>query len=189
MIEGGVGGANTRTGLEFERRSDFLHLLADVPGYEIAPHENGVGVWILYQKNKVARSFRKHAFYKYLDEVGVKYQDLISKKLLPDDALLVLVRETLFIIEVKYQQVSGSVDEKLQTCDYKRKFYCRLLMPIGIKVEYVYVLNRSWFGKPEYRDVLEYICSVNCHYHFDRLPLAWLGLPDGRDLRNAELGT
>jgi len=29
--------------------------------------------------------------------------------------LLVIVRETLFIIEVKYQQVAGSVDEKLQT--------------------------------------------------------------------------
>ena len=28
---------------------------------------------------------------------------------------LLKVRETLFIIEVKYQQVAGSVDEKLQT--------------------------------------------------------------------------
>jgi hypothetical protein len=26
--------------------------------------------------------------------------------------------------------------------------------------------------------VLDYIISVNCHYRFNTLPLAWLGLPD-----------
>lgn len=95
---------------------------------------------------------------------------------MPDDALLVIVRETLFIIEVKYQQVSGSVDEKLQTCDFKRKQFQKLVMPLGLKVEYVYVLN-DWFKKPEYKDVLDYISSVNCHYKFNEIPLSWLGLP------------
>ena len=27
---------------------------------------------------------------------------------------------------------------------------------------------------------LSYINSVNCHYKFDELPLAWLGLPEGK---------
>ena len=45
--------------------------------------------------------------------------------------LLVIVRETLFIIEVKYQQVEGSVDEKLQTCDFKRKQYLKLVVGLG----------------------------------------------------------
>lgn len=101
---------------------------------------------------------------------------VISKKLLPDEALLVIVRETLFIIEVKYQQVPGSVDEKLQTCDFKRKQYLKLVAPLGLRVEYVYILN-DWFKKPGYKDVLDYIHSVNCHYKFNELPLAWLGLP------------
>jgi len=95
---------------------------------------------------------------------------------LPDDALLVIVRETLFIIEVKYQQVAGSVDEKLQTCDFKRKQYLKLASPLGLKVEYVYVLS-DWFNKPEYRDVLAYIHSVNYHYKSNEIPLSWLGLP------------
>ena len=102
---------------------------------------------------------------------------LLSKILLPNDALLVIVRETLFIIEVKYQQVTGSVDEKLQTCDFRRKQYQKLLITLELKVEYVYVLN-DWFKKPEYKDVLDYINSVNCHYKFGKLPLAWLGLPE-----------
>jgi len=74
--------------------------------------------------------------------------------LLPDDALLVIVRETLFIIEVKYQQVEGSVDEKLQTCDFKCKQYLKLVGSLGLKVEYVYVLN-DWFRNPRYKDVLD----------------------------------
>ncbi|GAB4415533.1 MAG: hypothetical protein OHK0032_11690 [Thermodesulfovibrionales bacterium] len=35
----------------------------------------------------------------------------------------------------------------------------------------------DWFNKPVYKDVLDYIHSVNCHYKFNELPLAWLGLP------------
>lgn len=27
---------------------------------------------------------------------------------------------------------------------------------------------------------LDYIESVNCHYKFNELPLAWLGLPTGK---------
>ena len=46
------------------------------------------------------------------------------------------MRETLFIIEVKYQQLAGSVDEKLQTCDFKRKQYLKLVNYLGLKVEY-----------------------------------------------------
>ena len=110
-------------------------------------------------------------------EHKVDWKPIISKQLLPDDALLVVVRETLFIIEVKYQQVAGSVDEKLQTCDFKRKQYLKLVAGLGLKVEYVYVLN-DWFKAPGYKDVLDYIHSVNCHYKFNTLPLAWLGLPE-----------
>ena len=123
-----------------------------------------------------ARCFKKHDFYTFLEEFGINWEEIISKKLLPDDALLVIVRETLFIIEVKYQQVAGSVDEKLQTCDFKRKQYLKLVSKLELKVEYVYVLN-DWFKHDSYRDVLAYINSVNCHYKFNKLPLAWLGLP------------
>ena len=33
--------------------------------------------------------------------------------LLPDGCIYVIVNNTVFIIEIKYQQVTGSVDEKL----------------------------------------------------------------------------
>jgi hypothetical protein len=92
----------------------------------------------------------------------------LSKKLLPDGALL--VGNTMYVIEKKYQAGSGSVDEKLQTCDFKKKQYIKLFSPLNINVEYYYVLN-DWFDKPQYRDVFDYIKSVGCKYFIEDLPL------------------
>ncbi len=176
MKTGGSGGANTLTGLNFERKVDLHKLLGQLPGYKVKKSSDKAGIDVYFEGRLVARCFRKHDFYRYLEESNIAWQRVLSKRLLPDDAMLVIVRETLFIIEIKYQQVAGSVDEKLQTCDFKRKQYLKLVTPLGLKVEYVYVLS-DWFKKPEYKDVLEYIQSVNCHYKFNELPLAWLGLP------------
>ncbi|MBE7414198.1 MAG: hypothetical protein HS130_02765 [Deltaproteobacteria bacterium] len=176
MKIGGSGGGNTITGLNFEKKVDFQDLLKAVPGYALKKISHKAGLGVFFEDTLVARCFRKQDFYKFLEEENINWQQMLSKRLLPDDALLVIVRETLFIIEVKYQQVAGSVDEKLQTCDFKRKQYLKLVAPLGIKVEYVYVLN-DWFKQPSYKDVLEYVHSVNCHYKFNELPLSWLGLP------------
>lgn len=176
MIQGGQGGANTHVGLKFEKEVDFQTLLEKVPHYEIKPGKQEFGKDAFFKGSLVARCFKKHDFYKFLTEHGVDGKALISKKLLPDDALFVLESQTLFIIEIKFQAVAGSVDEKLQTCDFKKKQYIKMLNGTGVKIEYVYVLN-DWFKKPEYRDVLEYINSVGCHYVFNCLPLAFINLP------------
>lgn len=78
--------------------------------------------------------------------------------------------------EIKFQEVVGSVDEKLQTCGFKNEQYSKLLAPLGIAVKYVYVLC-DWFKKDEYKDVLGYVQSVSCYYFFNELPLDFLGLP------------
>jgi hypothetical protein len=176
MKKGGIGGSNTLTGLNFEEKVDLYKLLSKIPGYRVEKSNSRAGVEVFFEEKLVARCFRKYEFYRFLEENNIDWKKIVSRKLLPDDAMLVIVRETLFIIEVKYQQVAGSVDEKLQTCDFKRKQYLKLVTPLGLRVEYVYVLN-DWFKKPEYKDVLDYIQSVNCHYKFNELPLSWLGLP------------
>ena len=178
MKKGGTGGGSTISGLIFEERVDILTLLKKMPGYAVVQPEEvaGAGSHIMFNGKQVARCFKKHEFYEYLNESNVDWKDLISRKLLPDNALLVVVPKTLYIIEVKFQGGEGSVDEKLQTCDFKRKQYLKLVEPLGLKVEYVYVLN-NWFKKPKYKDVLEYIHSVGCHYKFGEIPLSWLGLP------------
>jgi hypothetical protein len=170
MIKGGIGGGNTITGLNFEKSSDINTLLNNTHGYSV---KEGI---IFYEGKEVARSYKKHALYTFLAEKGIDYKTVISKKLLPDEALYVVINNTLYIIEVKFQEVAGSVDEKLQTCDFKKKQYKKLFAPLNIEVEYIYILS-DWFRKPEYKDVLDYIISVQCQYYFEYLPLHKLGLP------------
>lgn len=169
-VLGGFGGGNTITGLNFEKETDILELLRSKNGYSV---DNNI---IYFEGKEVARSFRKNLLYIFLASKNIDYKTILSKKLLPDDALYVIVNNTLFIIEVKFQQVAGSVDEKLQTCDFKRKQYAKLMAPLNIEVEYIYILS-DWFRKPEYKDVLDYIISVGCQYYFKYLPLQKLGLP------------
>ena len=176
MKEGGTGGARTFTGLRFEERIDLLAALRLVDGYSVEPELGRAGQRLLFQGQPLARCFKKHTFYEFLREKNVDWRQRISKQLLPDDAILVLHSQTLFIVEVKFQKVLGSVDEKLQTCDFKRRQYVKLVDGLGLTVQYVYVLS-DWFQQPGYRDVLEYIRSVGCHYEFGELPLAWLDLP------------
>ncbi len=171
MIRGGVGGAKTLTGLSFESRVDLKEVIRPIPGYEIAGDE------VFFEGQKVAELYQKHKIYKkLLEPKGINYSKIISKKLLPDDAIYLVNGKTLFIIEIKFQEVAGSVDEKLQTCDFKNKQYNKLFSSLTIPVKYVYVLN-SWFKKPEYKDVLDYIESVGCHYFFHTIPFDFLGLP------------
>lgn len=170
MIKGGVGGGNTRTGLVFEGKVDLGTFLSKQPRYKIL---NGI---VYYDNEKVARIFKKHDFYKFLEEIEIDWHKYISKQLLPDDSIYVIINNTLYIIECKHQQVAGSVDEKLQTCDFKKKEYQKLMAPANIKVQYMYLLD-NWFRDPKYKDVLDYIISVGCQYYFEYIPLVELGLP------------
>ena len=117
MIKGGKGGGNTKTGLNFEKERDILKLLTKTPGYQVQ------GNTILFHGKEVAKSYRKHGLYTFLSKQGIDWKSILSKKLLPDEALYVIVNNILYVIEIKFQKVAGSVDEKLQTCDYKKKQY------------------------------------------------------------------
>jgi hypothetical protein len=171
MKKGGIGGANTKTGLYFEGDVDFLTFIKKQQNYSVKGND------VFYNGKKVAMSFKKHGLYKYLEKEGIDYKKFISKKLLPDDAIFVIVNNTIFILEIKFQEVIGSTDEKLQTCDFKIKQYRKLLSQLNIEVQFIYILN-DWFKKPEYKDVLDYIISINgCSYYFNYLPLQKIGLP------------
>ncbi len=170
MRAGGVGGGHTVTGLHFEKQSDLLNLIDKTKGYSIKDNS------IYYNDLEVARSYKKRGFYKLLTELGVPDDRIPVKTLEPDHALYVMAHGKLFIIEIKFQQVAESVDEKLQTCDYKKKWYGKLLNPVGIDVEFIYVLSK-WFDSDAYKEVLEYIKEVGCDYFFETLPLGRLGLP------------
>lgn len=171
MIKGGIGGANTLTGLVYEGKVDLKTFLNQQPGCRVE------GSHVLYQDKEVGQIFKKHELYsQFLKPRGIDWRNCISAQLLPDNGIYVIINNTVYIIEVKTQNVGGSVDEKLQTCDFKKKQYQKLFFPLNIEVQYIYILD-EWFRNPRYKDVLDYIISVGCQYYFQYIPLQKLGLP------------
>ncbi|MDQ2770547.1 MAG: hypothetical protein M3Y54_08615 [Bacteroidota bacterium] len=165
------GGANTnRNGLEFERITELRDAFLEHPRYKIdgdtvIDGATDLPVGTLFEKNKLYKNL--------LEPHGIDHKQIISKQLLPDGAIL--VGGTLYIIEKKYQETSGSADEKLQTAHFKKRQYERLVQQMGLRVAFYYLLN-DWFRDPSYRDVLAYIEDVGCRYFFKEIPLEELGL-------------
>lgn len=140
MVKNGTGGTNTITGLIFENK---VHI-----------ENSGINL-------------SKYLLYKYLKEKNIDYTTILSKKLLPDEAYFNPETKELSIYEKKFQKVTGSVDEKPQTCGFKIYQFRKIGQALGAtKVTYTYIFN-NWFKKPEYKDMLEYIKSIDgCDYIF-----------------------
>jgi len=178
MIKGGKGGAKTNaSGLAFERDVSLSELLLN-EGFTI--RQTSYGETLFDKTNKILGVLLpKRKIYEYLYNNSIiqdrKATGVLSKRLFPDNAFYNFTNKTLYIIEVKFQESFGSVDEKLQTCDYKKKIYIKLFGKHIQKVEFIYILN-EWFERPEYKDTLGYIEEVGCHYYFKQIPLENLGL-------------
>lgn len=170
MIQGGFGGGNTKTGLIYEEKVDLATFINSQKGYNV------IGTDVYYNEELVANIFKQHGLYSYLKKKGIDWKKHLSKKILPDNCIYVIINNTINIIEVKHQKVSGSVDEKLQTCDFKKKQYTKLFSELNYRVEYIYILS-DWFRKDLYKDTRDYIISVGCRYYYNYIPLQELGLP------------
>lgn len=199
MKSGGIGGANTKTGLAFEVEKDLPTFISEQKGYDVIGNDldtklfrdgtlKKIGTklrkpneqfrWqVLYKNEEVAQIFQQEGLYRYFAEIeGYNFLNYISRKIKPDDSIFVMDNNTVFIIEKKTQNVEGSVDEKLQTADFKLKQYKKLFAPLNKEVKYYYILD-SWFEQAKYKDVRNYIISVGCEYRYDYIPLKVLGLP------------
>ena len=164
------GGAQTNiNGLTFEQTTS-LNTLLKKRGFQVNEYE------VLLKNRVVAMSVpKKNIYTKFLEPRGIIYSNYNSKGWQPDEAFINLLNNTAYIIEKKFQNCSGSVDEKLPNCHFKKLEYEKLFKPINFRVEFVYVLN-DWFKDPKYKDVLEYIQTMGCHYYFNTLPLEFMGL-------------
>ena len=164
------GGARTNAnGLHFEQSTNLDDLLFSA-GYEVENHE------VFLNGALLGVSVPKHALYShFLNNHGINYKDYNSKKWLPDEAFINFTNNTAYIIEKKFQNSSGSVDEKLPNCDFKKREYQKLFTPLDIHVVFIYLFN-DWFKQDMYDDTLEYIEDSGCNFFFNDLPLDAIGL-------------
>ncbi len=166
------GGANTnRNGLHFEQTTSLNTALQNA-GFIIANH------FEVYDRNQLlGYSINQDEFSTiFLRRNGINDRAINSKRWKPDEAFINEINKTVYIIEKKFQQTSGSVDEKLATFPFKIREYRRLLDPIGYDLVYIYLLSSDWFNVPKYQDYYDYMDELGCPHYFDNLPLYAIGL-------------
>jgi len=141
----GAGGSNTnKNGLQFEELTNFKDRYESIQTSQI-----GIGSEVTFKGH--SRTFikvSKSALHKYMNKIGEK--NLTLKPAAgckePDEAYIDLEKNIVFVIEKKFQQESGSVDEKLQTGCFKQSHY-KELFP-NFKIYYMYCLS-DWFKREE----------------------------------------
>lgn len=181
------GGSQTNVnGLQFEQDTDLLEALSTIG--VIAKKSTNISNRQIKNKNVpydifangeyIGKAFQKKGLYIFLESHNIKAEDIISKKLEPDDVFYFEKINKVFVIEKKFQSTSGSVDEKLQTCEFKKIQYQKLFSSLPVQVEYLYVLS-DWFKDPSYQDTLQFIVDKGCHYFFNTIPLNFFEVKDG----------
>jgi hypothetical protein len=165
------GGSNTNlNGLYFEEKTNLINVFKKHELIEI------INNYVFLNKEEIGFYTEKHNFYKsFLEPFGVNYKNILSKKLLPDGVFVNTKNKTIYIIEKKYQQSPGSVDEKIQTGPYKKRIFSKLCENTGYFVKYYYLLN-EWFNKSEYDDVKDYLIDSGCGVYINEIPLQDIGI-------------
>lgn len=111
----------------------------------------------------------------FLKPSGIDYSNYNSKAWRPDEAFINFGNKTAYILEKKFQNCPGSVDEKLPSCHFKKLEYQKLFTPLRYNVVFIYIFN-DWFRQSQYIDTLEYIEQMGCYYFYNSIPLHFLGL-------------
>ncbi|WP_224271938.1 PD-(D/E)XK nuclease superfamily protein [Lactiplantibacillus plantarum] len=162
MKQGGTGGANTnRGGLKFEASTDLAaHIVSELADqYELKEHvfkeslviKSTSKVFDVYRKvdkKMIGIITKQYQFYNVLKEI-YHLDNVNKKKWKPDEVFFNLEANTVFIVEKKWQQGAGSVDEKIFGFVNKRRLYQNNFNALEEEqkptVEFSALFNSSWW--------------------------------------------
>ncbi|MGX6996569.1 PD-(D/E)XK nuclease superfamily protein [Periweissella fabalis] len=199
MKLGGTGGANTnRGGLEFEKNTDLsarivrdlsdsyrLNLITVEPS-ALNSKDPVYEVIRLADYKKIGYITKQFQFYNVMkNEYGVENQN--HKKWKPDEVFFNLETNTVFIVEKKWQQGAGSVDEKIFGFVNKRRLYQLNFNVLNKEpkptVEFLALFNADWWlhgnnGKnmASYQDYFDNLRIDGIKIFFDEYDYWWFGL-------------
>ena len=176
----GAGGANTNaTGLSYEAKTDLSTDYIIVPSPTNGPSttstspDSPLGKYPRIKftgNNKKFIKANKSELHKIMTaakEINDNLEPAAGCKN-PDEAYIAPESNRVYIIEKKFQQTSGSVDEKIQTGVFKKYHYGKLFP--NYRISYIYCLS-DWFRKAEYKSVLDYLGE-------NQIPIFWGNDPD-----------
>ena len=151
----GAGGSNTnKNGLSYEKLTNLNT------------------EYIILNKNKYSKRIKftnsdkkfilscKSNFFKYMEKNIDKTIPKAHGCKQPDECYIDEENKIIFILEMKFQQVGGSVCEKIQTPDFKKWQYNRTFLEY--EIVYIYCLS-DWF-KLNCQAEIEYLKYKNIPY-------------------------
>ena len=170
----GGGASTTAHGKQFEDSHSLEKVLVE-NGYTVekgSVYLKGKYVGMIASQGNFYKLFLKKTMKTVRETIG-------GKALKPDTAFYNANNKTLYIIEKKFQKSKGSVDEKIQTCEYKLRFYNRVAWKFKEEevkhVRYFYLLS-DFFKEKEYKESLHFIQDTGCDFYFDKIELHSIGL-------------
>ncbi len=153
----GAGGANTnKNGISYENKTDLSSLYSECVNINKNINKikfNDKNVEFVTAKQTVLQTVLKQNT-NIIPAAGCKK---------PDEVYINNETKTLYIIEKKFQQGRGSVDEKLQTGYFKKEHFEELYPEY--KIYYIYCLS-DWFKREEYTSEIKHCKKYN-------IPVFW----------------
>lgn len=196
MKKNGTGGANTNAhGLKFEDKTSLAARIdRDLSDkYELKRHDpnskkspQAVDVIRKEDQKLIGVLAAKGRFYDLLKE-RYNLENVDSKEWYPDEAFFNFETNTVYIIEKKWQQTNGSVDEKLLGFPNKRLLYQKIFNQLSkepkVTVEFGGLFGpSSWWLKNDgvsverYRDTFDILRMEGVRVFFDDYEYWWFGL-------------
>lgn len=144
----GAGGSKTnKNGLPYEKLTDLNEY------FTINENFNFSQIITFNNYDKKFIRTKQSQLFKYMDNYIDKSINKAHGCKNPDECYIDEESKTIFILEKKFQQVSGSVCEKIQTSDFKIWQYNRTFPEY--KIVYLYCIS-DWF-KENCKAELEYL--------------------------------
>ena len=150
-----AGGKNTNfNGLSYE---NITNITIKLESKEIKKFGKNINdIYHMYEiNNNIIYRLIKNGLKNFLIN---EYNSKCEKNLEPDECFVNVKNKKIYILEKKFQQVSGSVDEKIQTAQFKFEYYKELYPTFTIK--YAYVLS-DWFKADKYKPEMRYLEKYN----------------------------
>ncbi|WP_225428252.1 hypothetical protein [Levilactobacillus enshiensis] len=208
MKTGGTGGANTNhNGLTFEKKTDLAaHIVQDLSTkYDLRPHIFSKKVPIhsslavfdvirLIDQKSIGIISKKQQFYNIMYE-HYNVKNINYKQWEPDETFFNFETNTIFIVEKKWQNHTGSTDEKIFGFGNKRRLYQNNFNQLQLEpkptVSFAALFNSSWWlyglkTKPtgnltslpqkNYQDYFDALRMDGIKIFFDDYDYWWFGL-------------
>lgn len=196
LKKNGTGGKNTNLhGLKFEKETDLSYRIQKDLGnkYRLQEHEPHIkstspvyDVIRLKDNKRIGVLAKQLTFYPIMKEL-YGLDNVNKKRWKPDEAFFNLETNTVYIVEKKWQNGNGSVDEKIFGFVNKRRLYQnnfnQLEKEPKVTVQFCALFNKSWWlqgnnGKNEkaYQDYFDNLRIDGIKIFFDNYDYWWFGL-------------